>query len=148
MVRWGTRVETLSGIKKEGVRFSHIENACPVNGEHRSQAKIYMIKNLKLQSVSRKLPSLFFPFLPPLQIPLLLLRINMPHDIIRQSHDTIARAIRHGRETLGISLVLESVAREIDAGSVHIGFDQDVDAADAVEVDFLFGILVPVAHPI
>ena len=50
---------------------------------------------------------------PPLQIPLLLLRIDMPNDIIRQADDLIPRPVGHGRKALRIGLVLEGVAGEV-----------------------------------
>jgi hypothetical protein len=79
-------------------------------------------------------------------IPLGLFGIDMPDHIVRQAIHAVSSALRHLRETLGFSLVLEGVAREVDAGAVHVGFDDDVDAADAVEGDFFVFVGSPVAH--
>ena len=70
----------------------------------------------------------------------------MPHDIIRQPDDLVPGALRHLREALGFGLVFKGVAGEVDAGAMHVGFDEDVDAADAVELDFFVFVLTPVAH--
>lgn len=50
-----------------------------------------------------------------LNVPRLLLRIDMPDDIIRQSVHLVSSALGHLRETLGFSLVFERVAGEVDA---------------------------------
>jgi hypothetical protein len=63
----------------------------------------------------------------------LLVGIDMPDDIVGQPVDAVARALCHFGEPLRLGLVLKSVAGEIDAGAVDVGFDDDVDAADAVE---------------
>lgn len=77
----------------------------------------------------------------------------MPHHIIRQAPHPIAGSLRHGRETLGIGLVFKGIAREIDAGAMDVGFDEDIDAADAVERDFAVEVFeaflaVVVGHPV
>lgn len=70
----------------------------------------------------------------------------MPHDIIRQAIHAIPGTLCHFRETLGFSLVFEGVGGEVDAGAVDVCFDNDVDAADAIEGDFLMRVGVAVAH--
>jgi len=67
----------------------------------------------------------------------------MPNDIIRQPHNLIPSTPRHLSEALGLSLILKGVARKIDAGAVDVGFDHNVDAADAVEGEL--GVFVGVA---
>ena len=92
---------------------------------------------LPLSPLPLLLPLLPLHSLPPTpnQIPLLLLRIHMPNNIIRQPPNPIPRSLRHSRKALRIGLILERVGGEIDAGAVDVGFDEDVDAADAVEGD-------------
>lgn len=48
-------------------------------------------------------------------IPRLLVRIDMPHHVIRQSEDAVAGALGHFREAFCFGLVLEGVAGEVDA---------------------------------
>ena len=74
-------------------------------------ANIYVgVRNPSVGTLCRSL----FPK-SPLQIPLLLLRIDMPNDIIRQAHDLVPSAVRHGREPFRVGLVLEGVAGEVYA---------------------------------
>ena len=83
---------------------------------------------------------------PHLRVTRLLLRIYVPDDIVGQTIDAVSRAFGHLSEPLGLGLVLEGVARKIDAGAVNICFDHDVDAADAIELDLSVFVLPPVAH--
>lgn len=76
----------------------------------------------------------------------LLIRTDMPNNIIRQPHDLISSSIRHLAEALCLSLVLECVAGEVNAGSMHVCLDDDIDATDTVEMDFFVLVLAPVAH--
>lgn len=70
----------------------------------------------------------------------------MPNDVIRQSPYPIPCSLRHLSKSFRLGLVLEGIAWEINARSVHVGFDDDVDAADTVEGDFFVLIFAPVAH--
>jgi hypothetical protein len=79
-------------------------------------------------------------------ITLLLGRIDMPDHVVWQSIHTIASALGHLCEALSLSLVLESVTGEVDAGAMDVCFHDDVDAADAVEQDFDVLVGAPVAH--
>ena len=63
----------------------------------------------------------------------LLIRINMPDNIVRQSIYPVSRALRHLRKAFGFGLVLECVCGEVDARAVDVGFYDNVDATDAVE---------------
>ena len=65
----------------------------------------------------------------------------MPDDIVGQPVDAVAGALCHFGKTLRLGLVLKRVAGEVDAGAVNVCFDNDVDAADAVEgnLDVLVG---------
>ena len=73
-------------------------------------------------------------------------RIDMPDDIIRQSINPIPCPLRHLGKALGLSLVLERIAREIDPRSMHIRFENNVDTADAVKRYPLILIFFPVSH--
>lgn len=73
----------------------------------------------------------------------LLLRIYVPNDIIRQSINVISGSLRHLGKSFRLGLVLECITGEIDAGAMYVGFDDDVDTADAVK--WHFHILVGVA---
>jgi len=81
-----------------------------------------------------------------LRITGLLICIDMPDNVIRQSVYAIACSLRHLREALCLRLVLECVCGEVDAGAVYVCFNDDVDATDAVELDLLVGVGVSVAH--
>jgi hypothetical protein len=70
----------------------------------------------------------------------------MPNDIIRQTINPIPRALSHLGEALGLGLVFKRVAGEINARAVDVCFDDDVDAADAVEWNALVFVVAPVAH--
>ena len=76
----------------------------------------------------------------------LLVRIDVPDDVVGQSVDAVAGPLGHFGEALGLGLVLECVGGEVDAGAVHVGFHDDVDAADAVQGDLLMRVGVAVAH--
>jgi hypothetical protein len=49
-----------------------------------------------------------------LRIAGLLLGINMPNDVIRKTYHLISCAFGHLGKTLGLGLILEGVAREVD----------------------------------
>lgn len=52
---------------------------------------------------------------PTSKIALLLLGVNMPHNVVGQTNDLISSSFSHFSETLGFRLVLKSVAREVNA---------------------------------
>lgn len=79
------------------------------------------------------------------RIPWLLFRIHMPNDIIWQPVDTITRPLCHFGEALRLGLVLESIARKVDARPMHVSLHNDADAADAVERNLKVFIFTPVA---
>lgn len=70
----------------------------------------------------------------------------MPDNIIRQAIDIIPRSFRHLGESLCLSLIFKGVAREVDTGAMDVGFDEDVDAADAIEGHFDIFVAVAVAE--
>lgn len=70
----------------------------------------------------------------------------MPDDVIWQAKHAVSCALCHFREAFGLGLVLECVAGEVDAGAMDVCFDDDVDAADAVEGNFFVLVGAPVAH--
>jgi hypothetical protein len=82
----------------------------------------------------------------PYHVPLWFFGINVPNNIIWQTIDTVSSAFGHLREALGLGLVLKGVAGEVDARAMHVCFDNDVDAADAVEGYFFVFVGIPVAH--
>lgn len=81
-----------------------------------------------------------------LRISRLLIRIDMPHNVIRQPVNTVSSSFSHLREALSLCLVFKRIGREIDAAAVDISFDEDVDAANAVQGDLDVLVLAPVAH--
>ena len=76
----------------------------------------------------------------------LLIRIDMPHNIIRQSVNTIPCSLGHLCKSFCFGLVFERVGGEVDAGAVDVCFDEDVDTTDAVEWDLDVLVLAPVTH--
>ena len=51
----------------------------------------------------------------------LLVRVDVPDDVVGQAEDFVARALGHLCESFGFGLVLECVTREVDAwGDVSI----------------------------
>lgn len=48
-------------------------------------------------------------------VPWLLVRVNVPDDVVRETVDAVARALCHFGETFCLGLVLECVAGEVDA---------------------------------
>lgn len=50
-----------------------------------------------------------------LRIARLLLRVNMPYNIVWKTIDAVSGALGHFRKALGFGLVLEGVAGEVDA---------------------------------
>jgi hypothetical protein len=81
-----------------------------------------------------------------LRIPRFLISINMPNHVIRQPINTIPGPLRHLCEALRLGLVLERIAWEVDPRPMDIRFEDDVDAADAVERYHLVRVFVPVPH--
>jgi hypothetical protein len=79
-------------------------------------------------------------------VALRLFGIDMPDDIVWQTIDTVSSTFGHLREAFGLGLILEWIAGEVDARAVYVCFDNDVDAADAVERNFFVLVGVPVAH--
>lgn len=59
---------------------------------------------------------------PGAQVPLFLLRVDVPDDVVREPDDLVARSFGHLGETLCLGLVLECVAGEIDSwvGDQHL----------------------------
>jgi len=51
----------------------------------------------------------------------LLLRVDMPYDVVRQSNDFVAGALGHLRKAFRLSLVLESVGREVYSYKLSVG---------------------------
>lgn len=76
----------------------------------------------------------------------LLIRVNVPDDIVRKTVHLVSSTLGHAGESLGFSLVLESVGREVDASPVYISLHEDVDTANTVELNFLILVLSPVTH--
>lgn len=81
-----------------------------------------------------------------LRVPWFLVRVDVPDDVVGQTVDAVACALCHFGEPFRLGLVLKGVAGEIDARAMNIGFDEDVDAADAIEGDLDILIVTPVAH--
>jgi len=50
---------------------------------------------------------------PGLDVARLLVRVDMPYNVVWQSNDFVAGALSHLREAFSLSLVLESVCREV-----------------------------------
>jgi hypothetical protein len=76
----------------------------------------------------------------------LLFSVLMPHDIVWQAIYTISCPLGHFRESLCFGLVLKRVARKVDARTVDVCFDNDVDATDAVQGNLFILVAAPVAH--
>lgn len=70
----------------------------------------------------------------------------MPHDVVGQSDHLVAGTLSHLGESLGLGLVLEGIRGEVDAGSVNVGLDEDVDATNAVKLNLFILVLAPVTH--
>jgi hypothetical protein len=101
---------------------------------------------------------------PALEVTGLLIRVDMPHDVVRQTDDLVASTLRHLCEAFGFGLVLKRVAREVDAcghasvalvvsigwggstGTVNIRFDENIDTTNTIELDLLIWVLVAVSH--
>lgn len=80
------------------------------------------------------------------QVARLLIRVDVPHDVVGQTDDLVAGTLRHLGESFGLGLVLKRVRGEIDTGPVNVGLDEDVDATNAVKLDLLVLVLPPVTH--
>lgn len=52
---------------------------------------------------------------PILKVSGLLVRINVPHNVVRETNDLLSSTLGHLCESLSLGLVLESVRREVDA---------------------------------
>lgn len=103
-----------------------------------------------------------------LLVSLLFFRVDVPHDIVGEAKDLVARALGHFGESLRLGLVLKGVAWEVDAcvnvfllaslirvlgrrlgrrtGPVNVGLDDDVDAANPIKFHFIVLVVSPVAH--
>jgi hypothetical protein len=81
-----------------------------------------------------------------LRIARFLVSINVPDDIIGQAINTITSALGHLGKAFSLGLILKGVAREVDAGTVDIGFDDYIDAANAVEGYFNVFVFEAVTH--
>lgn len=100
-----------------------------------------------------------------LYVPALLFGVDVPHDVVWQANDLVACPSRHFGEAFRLGLVLEGVARKVDAwiqvlavcralhtspgkhtGPVDVGLDENVYATDAVELQLLVLVVPPVAH--
>lgn len=92
----------------------------------------------------------------------LLVRVDMPHNIVRQANDLVSSTLRHLGKAFGFGLVLESIAGEVYpwamlalvgartgfstlTRSVHIGLDKNVDTSYSIKLNFLVFIVPPVA---
>lgn len=80
------------------------------------------------------------------QVTRLLVSVDVPYDIIGQSDDLIASTLSHLGESFRLSLVLKGVCGEINARSVDVGLDENVDTANTVQIDFFILVLSPVTH--
>lgn len=69
----------------------------------------------KTRLISLACALVFSSFSFPLSITGLLFGVNVPHDVIGKTIDTVAGALGHFGETLCFGLVFEGVAGEIDA---------------------------------
>jgi hypothetical protein len=69
----------------------------------------------------------------------------MPDHIVRQPKDLISSPFGHLRKALGFGLVLERVAREVDAGSVDICLDKNINAANTIQLDFFIFVVSPIS---
>ena len=79
-------------------------------------------------------------------VPRLLFSIDMPDNVVRQAIDAVTSALSHFGKALCFGLVFKGVAGEVDAGAVHVCFDEDVDAADAIEGHLLVLVCTFVAE--
>lgn len=55
------------------------------------------------------------PFIDSLCVATLLLGVDVPDNVVGETNDLVTGALGHLGETLGLGLVLESVAGEVDA---------------------------------
>ncbi len=96
----------------------------------------------------------------------LLFGVDMPYDIVRKTNYLVSCSLGHLCKTFGFSLVFKCVAWEIDAwertklasnqnaisheqsltGPVDISLHKNVDAANAIKLDFLVCVIPPIAH--
>lgn len=81
-----------------------------------------------------------------LSISRLLIRVDMPDDIVWQSIDTVASSVCHFSKAFGFRLVLKGVAREVDSRTMNICLYDDVDTTDTVEGYFLVLVCAPITH--
>jgi hypothetical protein len=70
----------------------------------------------------------------------------MPNNIIRQPINPIPSPLGHFRKPFSFCLVFERVSGEVYTAAVDVCFDENVDAADAVEWDFDVFVFAPVSH--
>jgi hypothetical protein len=79
-------------------------------------------------------------------ITLWLFGIDVPDNIVWQTIDAVASPLGHLGKALGLGLVFKGVAGKVDAGAMHVCFDNDVDATDTVEGDFFIFVAAPVTY--
>lgn len=58
----------------------------------------------------------------------------MPYNVVWQANDLVTCSLGHLTETFCLGLVLESVAWEVDTGSVNIGLDEDTDTSNTIKL--------------
>lgn len=80
------------------------------------------------------------------QVARLLVSVDVPDDVVGQSDDLVAGTLSHLGESFCFGLVLKGIRGEVDAGSVDIGLDEDVDTTDTIELNLLVLVLAPVTH--
>lgn len=105
-----------------------------------SSPGVYAIFVILMTLISALIFDVFF------QISRLLFGIDMPDDVIGETINAIACTFCHLGKAFRLCLIFKRVTREVDAGAMHICFDNDVDAADTVESDFLVLVFTPIAH--
>ena len=107
---WGYRPPPLMTFNARSLPFTKASSHLSAQ----SSGAVYKVSKLPVSDyIFYKLRTIrVFPR-SPLQITLLLLRIHMPNDIIRQANDLIPSPVGHGRKAFRIGLVLEGIAGEI-----------------------------------
>ncbi len=127
------------------------------SGKRQKHTWVYTLRNVhsslplpksnKIVHHHHTLPLIPSP-IPPThsRIPGLLIRINMPNDIVRQTIHTITGSLGHLGKSLRFRLIFKRVARKIDTGAMHVCFYEDIHAADAVEGHLFVLVGPPVAE--
>lgn len=72
--------------------------------------------------------------------------VNVPDGVMRESNNAKLHLLGHLSKALRLGMFLERKGGEVDAGAEDLGFGEDGDSADAIELHLGVGVAVGIAE--